>query len=128
MLHCLLSEVTGAGSFEGRFESMKRGNTTRSTFSYSSERKGANLRHANSTPMCWTKCQILEEKTVMRPKEGTQSPGKRNMVEGSSKTLVGRAAVMLLIPAPAGAHIGASRFGPVLPGESRAVLEGGSRL
>src|SRR5215469_15242265 len=57
----------------------------------------------NSTPICWTKCQILEEKTVMRAKEGTQSPGKRNMVEGSSKTLVGRAAVMLLIPAPAGA-------------------------
>jgi len=82
---------------------MKRGNTTRSTFSYSSKRKGANLRHTNSTPICLTKCQIVEEKTVMRAKEATQSPGKRNIAEGCSRTLVGRAAVMLLIPEPAGA-------------------------
>ena len=35
-------------------------------------------------------------------KEANESPGKRNMVEGCSRTLVGRAAVMLLIPEPAG--------------------------
>src|SRR5215469_8499985 len=68
---------------------MKRGNTTWSTFSYSSERKGANLRHTNSKPICSTKCQILEEKTVMRAKEATQGPGKRNMVGGCSRTLAG---------------------------------------
>ena len=39
----------------------------------------------------------------MRAKEATESPGKRNIAEGYSRTLVGRAAVMLLIPEPAGA-------------------------
>jgi hypothetical protein len=38
----------------------------------------------------------------MRAKEATESPGKRNMVEGCSRTLVWRAAVVLLIPEPAG--------------------------
>ena len=62
------------GTLTARFESMKRGNTRWSTFSYSWKRKGANLSHTNSTRICWTKCQILEEKTVMRAKEATQSP------------------------------------------------------
>ena len=70
------------GTLTGRFESMKRGNTTWSTLSYSWKRKGADLRRTNSTAICWTKCQILEEKTVMRAKEATQSPGKRNTAEG----------------------------------------------
>jgi len=86
------------GTLKGRFESMKRGNTTRSTFSYSSERKGANLRHAKQHANLFYKVPDSRGET----KEATQSPGKRNMVEGCSKTLVGRAAVMLLIPGPAG--------------------------
>ena len=61
------------GTLTARFESMKRGNTRWSTFSYSWKRKGANLRHTNSTRICWTKCQILEEKTVMRAKDDPES-------------------------------------------------------